>query len=116
MIAALSDGPEMRLAAAVAGMAIIGVGAALANPQLSGVVLALAPSTQAGMASAVTFIVRQAGFAISIAALGLTLGAVNDAAAFAQPFALAALVALLGMIAALVLLPAKSLQEPWRKA
>ena len=60
------------------------------------------------MASAVTFIVRQAGFAISIAALGLTLGAVNAAAEFAQPFALAALVALLGMIAALALLPAKS--------
>jgi hypothetical protein len=35
----------------------------------------------------------------------LTLGAVNVAAEFAQPFALAALVALLGMIAALVLLP-----------
>jgi EmrB/QacA subfamily drug resistance transporter len=111
VIAALSDGPEIRLAAAVAGMAIIGVGAALANPQLSGVVLALAPATQAGMASAVTFIVRQAGFAISIAALGLTLGAVNDAAEFARPFALAALVALLGMFAALVLLPAKSLQR-----
>ena len=63
------------------------------------------------MASAVTFIVRQAGFAISIAALGLTLGAVNDAAEFVQPFALAALGALLGMIAALVLLPAKSLQR-----
>jgi hypothetical protein len=58
----------------------------------------------------VTFIVRQAGFAISIAALGLTLGAGNDAAEFAQPFALAAFVALLGMIAALVLLPAKSLK------
>jgi MFS family permease len=92
-------------------MAIIGVGAALANPQLSGVVLALAPSSEAGMASAVTFIVRQAAFAISIAALGLALDAVNDAAEFAQPFALAALVALLGMIAALVLLPAKSLQR-----
>lgn len=110
MVAPLSDGPEMRLAAAVAGMAIIGVGAALANPQLSGVVLALTPSTEAGMASAVTFIVRQAGFAISIAALRLTLGAVGAAAEFAQPFALAALVASLGMIAALVLLPAKSLQ------
>jgi MFS family permease len=85
--AALSDGPEIRLAAAVAGMAIIGVGAAVANPQLSGVALAVAPATQAGKASAVTFIVRQAGFAISIAALGLTLGAVNDAADFAQPFA-----------------------------
>ena len=110
VIAALSDGPGIRLAAAVAGMAIMGVGAALANPQLSGVVLAFVPSSEAGMASAVTFIVRQAGFAISIAALGLTLGTVDAAAAFAQPFALAALVALLGMIAALVLLPAKSLQ------
>jgi EmrB/QacA subfamily drug resistance transporter len=107
VIAALSDGLELRLVATVIGMAIIGVGAALANPQLSGVVLALAPSSEAGMASAVTFVVRQAGFAISIAALGLTLGAVNAAAEFAQPFALAALVALLGMIAALVLLPAK---------
>jgi MFS family permease len=111
VIAALSAGPEMRLAATIAGMATIGVGAALANPQLSGVVLALAPPTQAGMASAVTFVVRQAGFAISIAALGLTLGAVNAAAEFAQPFALAALVALLGMIVALVLLPARSLQH-----
>ncbi|MBN9487835.1 MAG: MFS transporter [Alphaproteobacteria bacterium] len=107
--AALSDGPEIRLAAAVAGMAMIGVGGALANPQLSGVALALAPSSQAGMASAVTFIVRQAGFALGIAALGLTLGAVNVTAEFAAPFALAALVALLGMIAALVLLPTKSL-------
>lgn len=111
VMAALSDGPGIRLAATIAGMATIGVGAALANPQLSGVVLALAPSTHAGMASAVTFVVRQAGFAVSIAALGLTLGAVNAAAAFAQPFALAACVALLGMIVALVLLPAKSLQH-----
>jgi hypothetical protein len=63
------------------------------------------------MASAVTFIVRQAGFAISIAALEPTLGAVNAATELAQPFALASLVALLGMIAALVLLPAKSQQR-----
>ena len=111
VIAVLSGDLEARLAATVAGMITIGVGAALANPQLSGVALALAPSTQAGMASAVTFIVRQAGFAISIAALGLTLGAVNVAAEFAQPFALAALVAFLGMIAALVLLPAKPTQH-----
>ena len=111
VIAALSNGPEMRLAATVAGMAIIGVGAALANPHLSGVALALAPSTQAGMASAVTFVVRQAGFAISIAALGLTLRAVDAAVEFAQPFTLAAFEALLGVIAASVLLPAKSLQH-----
>lgn len=108
VIAALSDGPGLRLAAAIAGMAIIGVGAALANPQLSGVALALAPPTQAGMASAVTFVVRQVGFALSIAVLGLTLGTVDASATFAQPFALAAFVALLGVVAASVLLPAKS--------
>jgi hypothetical protein len=111
VIAALTNGPETRLAATVAGMGTIGVGAALANPQLSGVALALVPSTQAGMASAVTFVVRQAGFAISIAALGLTLGAVDAAVEFAQPFILAAFAALLGVIAASVLLPAKSLQH-----
>jgi hypothetical protein len=64
--------------------------------------MALAPSTQAGMASAVTFIARQAGVAIGIAALRLTLGAVNAATEFAQPSALAGLVALLRMVAALV--------------
>jgi hypothetical protein len=63
------------------------------------------------MASAVTFIVRQAGFATSIAALGLTLDAVDATAGFSKPFALAALVALFGMIAALVLLPAKPVQH-----
>lgn len=108
VIAALSDDSAMRLVATVAGMAVIGVGSALANPQLSGVALALAPPTQAGMASAMTMIVRQAGFAISIAALGVTLGAgpVSAAAEFAPPFTLAAFAALLGAIAALVLLPA----------
>jgi len=70
-LATVSTSPAMRLAATIAGMLTIGIGAALANPQMSSVVLALAPPTQAGMASAVTMIVRQAGFAISIAALML---------------------------------------------
>jgi MFS family permease len=47
VIAALSNGHEVRLAATIAGMATIGVGAALANPQLSGVVLAIAPCAAA---------------------------------------------------------------------
>jgi MFS family permease len=109
--AALSASPAMRLAATIAGMLTIGVGAALANPQMGNVVLVLAPPTQAGMASAVTMIVRQAGFAISIAALGATLGATDVAAAFATPFTLAAFVALAAMVAALILLPAKSSQN-----
>ena len=89
-------------------MLTIGIGAALANPQLSGVAIALAPPAQAAMASAVMMIVRQGGFAISIAVLGALLGTAADVAAFAKPFTLAALVALFGMAAALMLLPSKS--------
>jgi hypothetical protein len=111
VFAALSASHAVRLAATIAGMLTIGIGAALANPQMGNVVLALAPPAQAGMASAVTMIVRQAGFAVSIAALGATLGTTDVAAAFATPFTLAAFVALVAMLAALVLLPAKSSQN-----
>ena len=74
-------------------------------------VLVLAPPAQAGMASALTMIVRQAGFAISIAASGATLRTIDAAAAFATPFTLAAFAALIALVAALVLLPAKSSQN-----
>jgi MFS family permease len=107
VLAAVSASPAMRLAATSAGMLTIGIGAALANPQMSSVVMALAPPTQAGMASAVTLIVRQAGFAISIAALGATLTSTDTATAFAAPFALAAFAALVAIAAALILLPAR---------
>ena len=39
---------SLLLAATVAGMTVAGIGAALANPQLSGVALALTPPSQAG--------------------------------------------------------------------
>jgi MFS family permease len=107
VLAAVSASPAMRLAATSAGMLTIGIGAALANPQMSSVVMALAPPTQAGMASAVTLIVRQAGFAISIAALGATLTSTDTATAFAAPFALAAFAALVAIAAALIWLPAR---------
>jgi len=110
-LATVSTSPAMRLAATIAGMLTIGIGAALANPQMSSVVLALAPPTQAGMASAVTMIVRQAGFAISIAALGATLTRTDMATAFAAPFALATLAALAAIAAAIILLPAQSSQK-----
>ena len=107
MGAALSAGPAARLAATIAGMLTIGVGVALANPQMGSVALALAPPAQAGMTAAMTMIVRQAGFAISIAALGATLETTSVAAAFAMPFALATAGAAGGAIAALTLLPAR---------
>jgi EmrB/QacA subfamily drug resistance transporter len=111
VFATVAPNPATCFAASIAGMLAIGVGAALANPQMSSVVLALAPPTQAGMASAVTLIVRQAGFAISIAALGATLSKTDKAEAFAPPFALAVFAALVAIMAALVLLPGRSSQN-----
>jgi MFS family permease len=111
LFAAISVGPAVRLAATIAEMLTIGVGAALANPQMGAVALALAPHAQAGMASAATMIVRQAGFAISIAALGATLRATDRAGAFAAPFAVAAFAASIATIAALFLLPSRAAQQ-----
>lgn len=111
VFAALSSSATLRLAATIAGMLAIGVGAALANPQMGNVALMLAPHAQACMASAATLIVRQAGFAISIAALGATLGTTDKVAAFATPFTLAALLASAATIAAVLLFPAKATQQ-----
>jgi len=111
VFATVAPNPATWFTATIAGMLAIGVGAVLANPQMSSVVLALAPPTQAGMASAVIFIVRQAGFAISIAALGATLSKTDKAEAFAPPFALAVFAALVAIMTALVLLPGRSSQN-----
>jgi MFS family permease len=104
--AAVASNSATCFAASIAGMLAIGVGAALANPQMSSIALALAPPAQAGMASAVTLIVRQAGFAISVAALGSLVGDFDKG--FAPPFALAVFAALVAIVTALVLLPASS--------
>ncbi|WP_322596982.1 MFS transporter [Bradyrhizobium sp. SEMIA] len=86
----------------LAGMAAIGSGAALAHPQLSGALLALAPPDRSGMASAMTIVARQGGFALGIAALA----AVGGGQAFEGIFATAASTAVLGVLAAIFLLPA----------
>lgn len=103
--AALSGGMSVRLAAAITGMAMAGSGAALANPQMSGMVLAHVPPSQSGMASAATMVARQAGFVISIAILGAILGIAGSAHGFAKPFALSTAMAVLGILAAALLLP-----------
>ena len=104
----------IRLGVVLLGMACIGVGAALAHPQLSGAVVALVPPDQAGMASAVTVVARQAGFAIGIAVLGAVLLSDTRAEGFVAPFTLAAAFSLAGLCAALLLLPAAMLKAPGR--
>ena len=109
VIAALSDGRETRLAATVARWRHWRW-CRTGEPAAVGVVWRL-PRRRRWVWPRSDVCVRQASLAISIAALGLTLDAVDAAAGFSKPFALAALVALFGMIAAVVLLPAKSVQH-----
>ena len=100
--AALAIAAGLGLAGlALAGMAASGLGAALAHPQLSGAVVALAPAGETGMAAAVTVVLRQGGFALGIAVLAATL-----AAGFVWLFVVAAVTAAIGAGAAFVLLPA----------
>ena len=93
------------LAAAATGMMLIGLGAALAHPQLSGAVVALVSPDQTGMASAVTVVMRQGGFALGIAALGASLPYETAAASYVWPWLIAALASAGGLIAASSLLP-----------
>ncbi|AOO81582.1 hypothetical protein [Bosea vaviloviae] len=88
------------LAWAFAGMMLIGTGAALSHPQLSG---ALAPPEASGMASAVTVIARQAGFAMGVATLGALTPSDLVAAGFVWPFGLAAVASVCGVLACLLL-------------
>lgn len=61
------------VAAVVALAAAAGSGAGLVNAQASGALIAMAPAGQAGMASAVATTLRQAGYALGIACLGLAV-------------------------------------------
>lgn len=105
--AALTEPVMPALGWAFAGMMLVGTGAALSHPQLSGAMLALAPPEVGGMASALTVIARQAGFAIGVAALGALTPANLSAAGFVWPFGFAAVAATCGVLACL-LLPAST--------
>jgi MFS family permease len=107
VVALLADGgPPGWLV--ISAMVLIGVGAALAHPQLSGAVVALAPPEQAGMASAVTIVMRQGGFAIGIAALSALLRFPDRASAYILPFAVTSAVCVLAVLAALIFIPSKA--------
>ena len=92
---------------ALPGMAVIATGAALVQSQLSGAVVTLAPPAMAGMASALTIVMRQGGFAIGIALLGAALGSEQAASDYTRVFLLAAAASGLGVAAAVLLLPAR---------
>lgn len=66
--------------------------------------LALLPADAAGMASAITVITRQGGFAIGVPMLGAAMPSGQTASGFVGVFAIAAAVSALGA-AACVLLP-----------
>jgi len=89
----------------LSGMACIATGAALVQAQLSGAIVTLLPPAQAGMASALTIVMRQGGFALGIAALGAALGLEVSIGGFTLVFVLAAAAAVVGAMAALLFLP-----------
>ena len=89
---------------ALLGMAVIATGAALVQSQLSGAVVTLAPPAQAGMASALTIVMRQGGFALGIAALGAALGQEPSESGYATMFGVAASSAFVGAGSAFFLL------------
>jgi hypothetical protein len=60
------------------------------------------------MASAVTVVLRQAGFAVGIAVLGALLGSTDLAAGYTLPFTAAAIVSFVAVLAVMILLPARS--------
>jgi MFS family permease len=102
LVATFRPGAPDALILMLTGMALIGIGAALAHPQLSGAMLALTPPDRAGMASAVTIVARQGGFALGIAVLAV----IGGGQAVGAVFAAASAVALAAVLAAYVLLPA----------
>jgi hypothetical protein len=80
-------------------MLLIGTGAALSHPQLSGAVIALAPPGASGVASAVTVICRQTGFAMGVAVLGALAPSDLHKGGFVWLFGAAAIAALCGVLA-----------------
>jgi hypothetical protein len=83
---------------ACAGMALMGSGTGLVNAQISSLTIALAPAARAGMASGIATVMRQGGFALGIAVLGM---AAHDLPLL---FAIAAAVGFAGAILTLLLL------------
>jgi predicted MFS family arabinose efflux permease len=105
-IALILDGSAPPLIPTFCGIAAIGVGVALAHPQLSGAAVSVVPPDLAGLASAVTVVMRQAGFAVGIAVLGAVLHNQESAISYIWLFSAAAMASAAGLVAALVLLPA----------
>lgn len=105
IVGATTADMQTRSIGTFSGMLTIGVAAALINPQTSSITMALVPPTHTGVAAAAVMVVRQAGFVISIAALGAVLSTTSVAVAFALPWAIAAILAFTGAVAAMALLP-----------
>jgi predicted MFS family arabinose efflux permease len=105
-VALIHDGSAPPLIPTFCGFVAIGVGVAMAHPQLSGAAVSLAPPDLAGLASAVTVVMRQGGFAVGISVLGAVLHDQGSAISYVWLFSAAAAASATGLVAAFVLLPA----------
>jgi hypothetical protein len=68
------------------------------------------------MVSAVTVVIRQAGFAVGIAVLGAVLHAEGSAISYVWLFSVAAIASIAGLVAALALLPAQAVRHPRKRS
>jgi hypothetical protein len=106
--ALISHASTPSLVPTFCGIVAIGIGVALAHPQLSGAAVSLVPPDLAGLASAMTVVMRQGGFAVGIAVLGALLHTQRSATGYVWLFSAAAMASAAGLIAALVLLPSRA--------
>ncbi|MDP4503798.1 DHA2 family efflux MFS transporter permease subunit [Nonomuraea turcica] len=97
-------GPDTGWTALAPGLVVTGVGVGLAVPSLSSAAMAFAPPPRAGMAAGAVNTVRQLGYALGIAALGLLYRA--DAAAYVALNDVYRASAIIGLMAGLLVLAA----------
>ncbi|MGP3959884.1 MFS transporter [Nonomuraea sp. 3N208] len=106
--------PGAAWTALAPGLVVTGVGVGLAVPSLSSAAMAFAPPRRAGMAAGAVNTVRQLGYALGIAVLGLLYR--DDAAPYAALNGVYRVSALIGLAAGLlVLATVRAAQNPARR-
>lgn len=88
----------------LAGMLLAGCGVGLINAQLSGLLIAAAPPERSGMAAGLGILMRQSGFAVGIASLGVVV----EAGGYGPMFLAAAAAGVAAVLVSLTLVSARS--------
>jgi MFS family permease len=112
ILLSVSVATDVNLVFIVLALLLAGIGAALINPQISAVAIAVVPGDRAAMAVAISVTMRQFGFAVGIA----ILGCLANSGSFALAFAGAATIAIIAGATCFWLLSIKSLEPACRSS